>query len=280
MARIRTIKPEFWTSEQITECSPNARLLFIGLLNFCDDSGVHPESVKRLKMEVLPSDDFTTADVTGMVEELLSAGLLELYSVADKSYWRVTGWRHQKIDQPTFKHPLPDGLIPTNVRRTDAESSPNVRRTVGERSMSIHPGKGEEGKGKEKGIGADAPDPHSEILTGDAEVLHAGKKSSTRKDKSSDVLGVHELVAEGVDRQHAADWLRVRRAKRMPLTWSAWESTMVEADKLGITPAEAIRIAAARGWGGFMATYARNAGITAGACPIGGGYNLVPEVQL
>lgn len=34
MARIRTIKPEFWTSEQVMGCAPLARLLFIGLWNF------------------------------------------------------------------------------------------------------------------------------------------------------------------------------------------------------------------------------------------------------
>ena len=48
MARIRSIKPQFWTSEQIADCSSNARLLFIGLWNFCDDCGVHPASPARL----------------------------------------------------------------------------------------------------------------------------------------------------------------------------------------------------------------------------------------
>jgi len=47
MARIRTIKPEFWVSEQVGECSPNARLLFIGMWNFCDDRGVHPAKPNR-----------------------------------------------------------------------------------------------------------------------------------------------------------------------------------------------------------------------------------------
>jgi hypothetical protein len=46
MARIRTIRPEFWTSEQVTECSMPARLLFIGLWNFCDDGGRMPYSPK------------------------------------------------------------------------------------------------------------------------------------------------------------------------------------------------------------------------------------------
>ena len=56
MSRIRTVKPEFWTSEQIIACSPIARLLFIGLWNFCDDNGVHPASYIRLKAEVFPPD--------------------------------------------------------------------------------------------------------------------------------------------------------------------------------------------------------------------------------
>lgn len=37
MPRIRTIKPEYWTSEQVLDLSIPARLAFIGLWNFCDD---------------------------------------------------------------------------------------------------------------------------------------------------------------------------------------------------------------------------------------------------
>lgn len=57
MARIRTVKPEFWVSEQVTSCSRGARLLFIGLWNFCDDGGVHAAEHKRLKSEVFPSEN-------------------------------------------------------------------------------------------------------------------------------------------------------------------------------------------------------------------------------
>nr|MBF6067360.1 primosomal protein [Klebsiella pneumoniae] len=37
MARIRTIKPEFWTDEDMAEVSEPACLLAIGLLNYADD---------------------------------------------------------------------------------------------------------------------------------------------------------------------------------------------------------------------------------------------------
>lgn len=149
MARIRSIKPEFWTSEQIAECSPNTRLLFIGMWSFADDSGVHPANVTRLKMEIFPGDSFTREEMMAMVDQLLKAGLIQEYSVKGEAFWRVTGWKHQKIDQPTYKFPLPDGNIPNtpNRRRTNDERSPNTQRMNGE--CSLLEGSGEDKEGGE-----------------------------------------------------------------------------------------------------------------------------------
>lgn len=105
MARIRTIKPEFWSSEQVMDCSPLSRLLFIGLWNFCDDAGNHPASAKTIKALVLPGDDVTVADVHGMLDELAANGLLAFYEAEGKRYLHVLGWSHQKIDRPTIKYP-------------------------------------------------------------------------------------------------------------------------------------------------------------------------------
>lgn len=109
MARIRSIKPEFFTSEQVVECSTSARLLFIGLWCFCDDAGIHPASAKRAKMEVFPGDDLSNSDVEGMIEELKASGLLLEFEVENQRFWKVTGWeRHQKIDRPSYRYPTPD----------------------------------------------------------------------------------------------------------------------------------------------------------------------------
>jgi uncharacterized phage protein (TIGR02220 family) len=141
MARIRTIKPEFWTSEQIAECSPSARLLFIGIWSFCDDHGIHPASVKRLKMEVFPSDTLADETIQAMVDELESAELLHSYDALGKGYWQVTGWaKHQKIEKPTYRHPLPDTGAP-------AENSTSPRRVVADKSESPRPRNGMESKG-------------------------------------------------------------------------------------------------------------------------------------
>jgi hypothetical protein len=108
MSRIRTIKPEFWTSPQVMECSPNARLLFIGMWNFCDDHGRHPASVKQLKALIFPADDISLDTIRGMFDELSSNDLISTYVVDNKEYFEVSGWRHQKIDKPQKpKFPAP-----------------------------------------------------------------------------------------------------------------------------------------------------------------------------
>lgn len=110
MARIRSVKPEYWTSEQVMAMSRGARLLFIGLWNFSDDGGNHPASPKTLKAEVLPGDDDITSDrIMELVDEMIEQGLVEEYESGGKIYWHVTGWKkHQRIDQPTYRHPTGD----------------------------------------------------------------------------------------------------------------------------------------------------------------------------
>lgn len=124
MARIRTIKPEFWTSEQVMNCSPTARLLFIGLWNFCDDAGNHVASPKTIKANVFPGDDISSSDVQRLLAELSSNELIAYYSHENKDFLHVTGWHHQKIDKPTYKHPAfsEEKRLPT--RRTLGEASP------------------------------------------------------------------------------------------------------------------------------------------------------------
>lgn len=143
MARIRTIKPEFWTSEQIVECSPIARLLFVGMWNFCDDGGNHPASAKTLKMQIFPGDDIAIHQIEAMVGELIKVGLLQQYTADGRNYWHVTGWKHQKIDKPSYKHPRPIDDDSTIIRRELVERQPAE-------------GKGREGNGMESTEAGDA----------------------------------------------------------------------------------------------------------------------------
>jgi hypothetical protein len=119
MARIRTIKPEFWTSAQVLECSTNARLLFIGLWNFADDQGRHPDNAKQCKAEVFPADEFSLADIQGMLDELSENNLIARYVHDGKGYFYIPGWYHQRIDKPQKpKYPDPFHERSENVPRT------------------------------------------------------------------------------------------------------------------------------------------------------------------
>lgn len=69
MARIRSIKPEFWTDSKMVALPPIARLFFIGLWNFADDYGVLEDDADSLKLRVMPADAFDAATaIDGLVE--------------------------------------------------------------------------------------------------------------------------------------------------------------------------------------------------------------------
>lgn len=63
-------------------------------------------------------------------------------------------------------------------------------------------------------------------------------------------LEPQDLTAEGVELQHAKDW---RKARKSPITPTAWDDLKAEAARAGLSPAEAVRICAAKGWRGFNA---------------------------
>lgn len=103
MARIRSIKPEFWIDEKIVDLSPWARLLFIGIWNFADDQGYIEHKSRRIKMQVFPGDE---VDVDQLIKELIAADLLAPYESPIGAVLHVRNWeRHQRVDkaaQPRF----------------------------------------------------------------------------------------------------------------------------------------------------------------------------------
>lgn len=146
MPRIRTIKPEFCTSDQVADCSTTARLLFVLMWLFCDDAGRHPDNAKRLKMECFPGDAITTDQIESLLQELIAAGLLIRYQHSGSRFLQVTGWKkHQKIEKASYKYPPLDARgCPTEI-----EISTTIRRPFDDYSSTVNPRKGMEGNGKE-----------------------------------------------------------------------------------------------------------------------------------
>lgn len=126
MARIRTTKPEFWTSDKVAECDPLTRLMFIGMWNFADDEGRMEDKPKQIKMRIFPGDDISAEEIAGMLQELSRNQLILLYTVENKGYIQVKGWDHQKISKPlASKFPAyvesPPGALPERTGKKAPE---------------------------------------------------------------------------------------------------------------------------------------------------------------
>lgn len=147
MARIRTIKPEFWVDDVMVELPPLTRLLFIGIWNFVDDEGYIEAKPKRIKMQVFPADSFAPED---SLRALVETGRLIECSSDQGPLLKVANWeRHQRISHPTATkftniNELPRQNGPSSV--SIPESSVNVPEPS---ALKGKEGKGTEGKGRE-----------------------------------------------------------------------------------------------------------------------------------
>lgn len=102
MARIRTIKPEFFTSLTVASLPVEARLTFIGLWTHCDDEGRCVDDARLIKAAVWPLDDRLSTDVELDLKRLSESSLILRYKVGERSYLTVRGWgEHQRINRPT-----------------------------------------------------------------------------------------------------------------------------------------------------------------------------------
>ncbi|WP_336709718.1 MULTISPECIES: DnaT-like ssDNA-binding domain-containing protein [unclassified Cedecea] len=101
MARIRTIKPEFWTDEDMAEVSEAACLLAIGLLNYADDEGYFNANPKLIKAAVFPIRE-TCSPITVLIRELSNHGYLSMFSTQDgKHFGLINNFaKHQVINKP------------------------------------------------------------------------------------------------------------------------------------------------------------------------------------
>ncbi len=128
MARIRTIKPEFWSDEKLSECSLSARLLFIGTISFADDDGRLENSPVRLRMQIFPCGTVRPKQFTEWLGELTERSLIRQYAVDGKEFIDIPGFaKHQKINRPTASR-LPPYLTSTHGNRRESSVSPTESR--------------------------------------------------------------------------------------------------------------------------------------------------------
>jgi hypothetical protein len=120
MARIRSIKPEFFDDEELCALSPWHRLCFAGLWTQADRDGRLEDRPKRLKTKIFPYDDL---DMEGLLVGLASAGFILRYEAGGRAYVQVLNFlRHQlpSRDEPPSELPMPTGELGDQARMPNA----------------------------------------------------------------------------------------------------------------------------------------------------------------
>ena len=150
MARIRTIKPEFFRHEGLQDLEsshPNfhVMLVFAALWGHCDKRGCFEWRPRQLELDILPYLDFCLADTLMLLEK---HGYVRRFESQGKIYGFVPTFSdHQRVSgkeaQEKPKCPEPKDFFPIASQGSTGEA---VETT------------GMEGKGREKeGKGLDAP---------------------------------------------------------------------------------------------------------------------------
>lgn len=155
MARIRTIKPEFWTHEDLSGLPEATHMLAAALLNHADDEGYFHAHHGLIKAACLPLRE-PSVSIHDSLNLLCGIGYLSLFKAADgKSYGRVNSFDlHQRVNRPTPSKIKSLGLIPecsvqTHTQLTE-DSSPERKGT---------------GKGREQGNGKEQTSPTAQSLS-------------------------------------------------------------------------------------------------------------------
>lgn len=125
MARIRSIKPGFFTSPDIARLSVRARLTFIGLWTHVDDDGRCLYEPRLIHASLYPLDDeVTVKKVHADLMELENAGLTASYEVHDRRFLEITNWHHQKISHKTPSTHPPNPNRPAGQPVSDSGAIP------------------------------------------------------------------------------------------------------------------------------------------------------------
>ena len=115
MARMRIVKPRFFTDEEIGELPPLTRLLFIGLWCFADRRGRLEDRPKRIKTEILPYDNH---NIDTALTTLHDAGFITRFSVDAKKFIQINNFEkhqhcHVKEPESTIPAPCKTGANPS-----------------------------------------------------------------------------------------------------------------------------------------------------------------------
>ena len=111
VGRIRTIKPEFFTSPSSARASVEGRIFFAALWCWADDYGVGETNLNALLGFAFPEEDQRTREeIQSLCKEVAEAYGVVFYTVAERHFYAVPSWdKHQKTQRRAARrNPTPD----------------------------------------------------------------------------------------------------------------------------------------------------------------------------
>jgi hypothetical protein len=109
MARMRSVKPEYWADEELSDLPRDARLMYVGLWNLADEHGRLRGDPRYVKGQLFPyDDDLSPATVDLLLNALSVAGKVVRYRVAGKQYLHLPKLaKHQRLEPEKVPSRLP-----------------------------------------------------------------------------------------------------------------------------------------------------------------------------
>lgn len=147
MARIRTIKPEFWKHEDLSALPEVVHLAAAALLNYADDEGFFNANPLLVKAEIFPIRE-PSVSIPEIFRRLQEIGYIDLGTGDDgKKYGRIRNFAaHQRISHPTASK-----IANKSIAWENSANPPEIFRSPPESFRPERKGTGNrEGKGKEQ----------------------------------------------------------------------------------------------------------------------------------
>lgn len=144
MARMRSLKPEFWADEELAcHLTRDERLMYLGLWNLADEHSRLRGDPRYIKGQLFPyDDDITAADIEKMLANLAAHGKAQPYTAGVGRYLFLPNLaKHQRLetDKVPSRLPAPD------------ESTPHADES--------------ESRANESARGANEPEPGADVLS-------------------------------------------------------------------------------------------------------------------
>lgn len=220
MGRIRTIKPEFWRNEALSELPEFAHMLAAALLNYADDEGYFNANPRLIIAECFPLRE-PSMDTTVALRELSRIGYVTLGKGVDgRQYGRILAFnKHQTINKP-----VKSKIANISISWSDYSST----------TVALPHGTGNGERGSRNG----------EVGTGNEENYGGGvaraRESEPEKVEDVDQQSVDALITSII---HA---LGFDRGQSIPKYWVAPDAAMIVSRwriDLGLTDDEIITVA-------------------------------------